>query len=99
LLQQELEETERQLSQLQSQQGENGALVVSPEQQAAIDEFVEKRIDIRKALRNVQHQLDKDINKLGSQLKFVNIAVSPLMLVFGLFLLFRIFQRRSFRGY
>ncbi|QHJ13506.1 hypothetical protein FX988_03767 [Paraglaciecola mesophila] len=81
ILQQQLDETESQLSQLQEQQGEGGALVISSQQQQAIDDFMEQKIQIRKSLREVRHQLDKDIENLGNLIKFVNIVVAPLLLV------------------
>ncbi|GAC14385.1 GldG family protein [Aliiglaciecola lipolytica] len=95
LLQQQLDETEQQLAQLQSQQGEGAGLVMLPEQQQAIDEFVEKRIEIRKALREVRHQLDKDIESLGNWLKFLNIAVAPILLMLILMLLARLLRTKS----
>lgn len=79
-LQQELEETEQQLSALQEQRdGDNGVLTLSAEQQAAIAAFQQKKIEIRKELRNVQHELDKDIEALGIRLKVLNIFVLPLL--------------------
>jgi ABC-type uncharacterized transport system involved in gliding motility auxiliary subunit len=94
VLQQQLEETEQQLLQLQSQQGEGGALVVTPEQQFAIDEFMQKKITIRKSLRDVRHQLDKDIESLGNWLKLINIALAPLLLILFLVLLRAIFRTK-----
>ncbi len=87
-LETELAETESQLSELQSGQG-GDALLLNAEQQKAIDEFMEKKIEIRKELREVRHQLDKDIEELGSQLKFINIIVMPILLVFALFMVQR----------
>ncbi len=95
ILQQQLEETDAQLAQLQSQQGEAGALLISEEQQDAVNEFLEKRTEIRKALRDVQHQLDKDIEQLGSWLKFLNIAAAPIVLVILLMLIVRLTRRVS----
>jgi ABC-type uncharacterized transport system involved in gliding motility auxiliary subunit len=92
ILQQQLEETEQQLLQLQNQQVEVGALVISPKQQLAIDEFMQKKANIRKSLRDVRHQLDKDIESLGNWLKLVNIAIAPLILTLLLALL-RVFFR------
>ena len=92
ILQQQLEETEQQLLQLQNQQVEVGALVISPKQQLAIDEFMQKKVNIRKSLRDVRHQLDKDIESLGNWLKLVNIAIAPLILTLLLALL-RVFFR------
>ncbi|QJR82058.1 ABC transporter [Alteromonas pelagimontana] len=94
-LQTELADTEAQLSQLQSHPGQSGALVVSAEQQAAIDDFVAKRVAIRKQLREVRYQLERDIDALGNWLKFVNIAAAPLLLVILLFGLSRLFRRKA----
>ena len=99
LLQQQLSETEAQLAQLQSQQGEGGALVVTPEQQAAIDNFMEQRIEIRKALRDVRYQLESDIDTLGNWLKLLNIAVAPLILALMLYFLTRLFRTKSSARY
>ncbi len=95
LLQQQLAETEAQLAQLQSQQDESGALVVTPEQQAAIDNFVDQRIEIRKALRDVRYQLDRDIDALGNWLKLLNIAVAPIVLALVLFFLARVLRTKA----
>jgi ABC-type uncharacterized transport system involved in gliding motility auxiliary subunit len=94
ILQLQLEETEQQLLQLQNQQVEGGALVISPEQQIAIDEFMQEKITIRKSLRDVRHQLDKDIEGLGNWLKLINIALAPLCLVLLLVLLRGIFRTK-----
>lgn len=91
-LEAELAETEQQLAEMQTSGGEDGLLVLNEEQQAAIDSFMDKKIQIRKELREVRHQLDKDIESLGSQLKLINIIIAPVLLVLGVFLL-----RRSFR--
>ena len=88
----ELAEAEQQLAELQTGSGEDGLMVLNEEQQKAIDGFVDRKIEIRKKLRDVRHQLDKDIESLGSQLKFINIIVAPILLVLCLFLV-----RRSFR--
>lgn len=92
ILQQQLDETEQQLLQLQSQQAESSALVITPDQQAAIDEFMQKKISIRKSLRDVRHQLDKDIESLGNWLKLINIAVAPLLLILLLLLVRALFR-------
>ena len=95
LLQQQLSETEAQLAQLQSQQGEAGSLVVTPEQQAAIDAFVDQRIEIRKELRDVRYQLKSDIDTLGNWLKLINVAIAPIVLAFILYLLTRLFRVKA----
>lgn len=94
ILQQQLDDTEQQLLELQNQQVEGGALVISPEQQLAIDEFMQKKVTIRKSLRDVRHQLDKDIESLGNWLKLINIALAPLILILFLALLRMIFRTK-----
>ena len=95
LLQLQLDETEQQLLQLQNQQGDADNLVLSPEQQLAVDEFMQKRITIRKSLRDVRHQLDKDIESLGNRLKLINIAAAPLFLILLLVILRKLFKTKS----
>jgi ABC-type uncharacterized transport system involved in gliding motility auxiliary subunit len=95
VLQQQLDETEQQLTQLQDFQGDSQSLIISPEQQQAIDAFIDKRLEIRKSLREVRHQLDKDIEHLGNQLKVANIVVAPLVLVVVLVLLRLLFRTRA----
>lgn len=95
ILQQQLDDTEQQLLQLQSQQEEGAGLVISVEQQQTIDNFMQKKIEIRKALREVRHQLDKDIEQLGNWLKFINIAAAPLILVLMLVFLSALLRTRS----
>ena len=79
-LQLELNETERQLSDLESQQESDGVLRLSDEQQAALARFQDEKLRIRKALRDVRHRLDQDIDQLGGQLKLLNIIVLPILL-------------------
>ncbi|MDN4504131.1 Gldg family protein [Alteromonadaceae bacterium BrNp21-10] len=95
LLQAQLQQTEQQLAELQGQQAEGGDLVINAQQQQAIEEFMQKKITIRKELREVRHQLAKDIENLGSVLKVLNIAVAPLLLVLILSLLARAMRKRS----
>ncbi len=89
-LQQQLSETEQRLGELQSTREDTGSLLLTDEQQAEIDRFIEQRAEIRKELRAVQHGLDEDIEALGTQLKILNIGLIPLLLTFGTgFLLWR----------
>jgi len=94
ILQQQLQETEQQLLQLQNKEVEDGTLLISPEQHLAIDEFIQKKISIRKSLRDVRHQLDKDIESLGNWLKLINIALAPTLLILLLVLLRGFFRTK-----
>jgi ABC-type uncharacterized transport system involved in gliding motility auxiliary subunit len=89
-LQSELADTERRLSELQSSREDTGNMLMTAEQQAEIDRFIEQRSSIRKELRAVQRGLDQDIERLGTILKFINIWLVPLLLIgFVLFALWR----------
>ena len=79
-LQARLTETEQQLTELQSAQGEGNLLVLTPEQEEALVQFQQEKLKIRKQLRDVRHQLDSDIEVLGSTLKFINIALIPILM-------------------
>lgn len=79
-LQNELAETERRLVELQSTREDSGNLLLSDEQQAEIDRFIDQRATIRKDLRAVQRNLDQDIETLGTRLKIINIGLVPLLL-------------------
>lgn len=92
-LEEELAQTEQQLNELQS--ASEDAFTLSPEQEKAVAEFNQKRIEIRQSLREVQFQLDKDIDALGNKLKLINIAIAPLLLVGLLWLGFRFLRRKS----
>jgi ABC-type uncharacterized transport system involved in gliding motility auxiliary subunit len=89
-LQRELEETERRLGDLQSSREDSGNILMTEEQQAEIDRFIDRRAEIRQELRAVQRGLDQDIERLGTILKSINIGLVPLLLtVFVLIALWR----------
>lgn len=79
-LQVQLAETERKMTELQSTSGGRSAFALNPEQEAALLEFQQEKLRIRKQLRDVRHQLNQDIEALGSRLKFLNIALVPILL-------------------
>ena len=78
-LQARLEETEQKIAQLQQEGGES-ALLLTEEQAAEIEKFRLEQIRTRKELRAVQHELQKNIERLGAQLKFINIGLIPLII-------------------
>ncbi len=90
-LQSELDETERRLHELQSSREDTGIILLSPEQQAEIDRFVDQRASIRQELRAVQRGLDRDIENLGTVLKIINISLVPLLLT--VFILIAVWRR------
>ncbi len=98
-LQMQLAETEAQLGQLEASRDEQNLISLSPEQEATLVQFQQEKLRIRKALRDVRHQLDQDIEMLGTTLKFVNIVLMPLLLTLGLLVLnyLRLYQSANRR--
>lgn len=79
-LQQQLKDTEEKLNALQASREDHSTLILSPEQEREIERFREQRIEIRHELRQVQRNLDQDIERLGNWLKVINIGLMPLLI-------------------
>ena len=79
-LQAKLAETEQKLVDLQKQRGDSSDLLLSPEQESELRKFQQEKYKVRKELRQVRHNLDLDIEKLGSKLKFINIGLVPIII-------------------
>ena len=95
-LEAELDEAERRLTELQQARGDTDLSVLTPEQEAELDRFMEQRIEIRRQLRQVRRDLDRDIEALGTRVKSVNIALMPVLVtVLALFMAWR--RRRNAR--
>jgi ABC-type uncharacterized transport system involved in gliding motility auxiliary subunit len=92
-LQQELAETERKLTELQAAKGEDDLLVLSSEQQDEVDRFLQRKLEIRQQLRQVQHDLRSDIERLGTRLKLFNIGLVPGLVMLAA-LVFAVRRRR-----
>lgn len=74
-----LEQTEGKLVELEeSRQGDDG-MVLTPAQQQELMEFRQERLRIRKDLRDVRHRLRRDIEALQDGIKFINIALVPIL--------------------
>ena len=80
-LQQKLRETEQKISQLQRQKTTDESTILSPEQAQEIQKFRDQRVKTRKELRSVQHELRKNIESLGTKLKFINIGLIPILII------------------
>lgn len=76
-LQQELQQTEQQLTLLQSKRNDKSALILTPAQQQEIERFEAEKLQIRKQLRAVQAGLVSAIDQLGTELKVIDIIVMP----------------------
>ena len=78
-LQSELQQTESKLTELQSKRNDQTSIMLSPEQEAELKRFTAEKTRVRKELRETQRGLDVDINRLGTRLKILNIAIAPLI--------------------
>ncbi|MBY6205326.1 Gldg family protein [Halomonas denitrificans] len=88
----ELREAEARLTELQQARGDTDLSILTPEQEAEIDRFMNQRLEIRRQLRQVRRELDSDIEALGSRVKLINIALMPVLVT--LFALFIAWRRR-----
>ncbi|MGH8040773.1 MAG: GldG family protein [Rudaea sp.] len=95
-LQQQLTDTEHKLTELQSGKAKGSELILSPAQQTELQSFLQKKVEIRKQLRQVQRDLDKDIDALGTRLKFVDIGLMPILITLAA-LAFAAWKRRRRR--
>ena len=93
-LQQELQQTEQQLTLLQSKRNDKSALILTPAQQAEIERFEAEKLQIRQRLRAVQAGLASDIDRLGTELKVINIIVMPAVFALAALLLAGLRRRR-----
>ncbi len=83
-LEQELADTRRRLDELQPAKGSQPS-TASTEQRREIEQFRQRQLAINKELRDVQHQLNAEIDRLGFRLKFINIVLVPMLVIaFGL---------------
>lgn len=94
-LEAELAETEQRLTELQQAQGNTDLSILTEEQEAEIDRFMDQRVEIRRQLRQVRRELDEDIEALGTRIKAVNIALMPVLVT--LFVLGMAWRRRRLR--
>jgi len=78
-LEQDLSDTQQKLNELQRGNTKNQRFILSPEQQAEINKFYQKKKQVNKELKDVRKQLRKDIDALENRLKWANIALMPLL--------------------
>jgi len=84
-LMERLQETQRRLSELQMARTDQQQMIISPEQAAEIENFRQIRFETQRELKQVRRNLRQDIERLGVQVKAVNLAAVPaLVAVFGL---------------
>lgn len=95
-LQAELSQTQKKLSELQASRRDKSSLLLDPAQQKEVQHFRDQQVQIRRQLRDVQHNLDRSIEQLGTRLKIIDIGLMPLALT--LFALLVVYVRRRRHG-
>jgi len=96
-LQRQLAELEQKLAGLQPVTADGQAPTLSRAQQTQLLQFQQQKLRTRRELRDVQHQLNADIERIGSRLKLINILAMPALVMLVAFLLWlrRRLQRRE----
>ena len=81
----ELQQTQQQLNELQSQKQGSQKFILSKDQEEAIRRFQQKQADVKRQLKQVRRNLTRDIERLGVRVKVLNIAGIPLLVtLFGI---------------
>lgn len=94
-LQADLEKLNARLLQIQGSNPPTNAKNPSVAKQADIAKYQKQKTQIRNELRQVQHQLNSDIENLIGRLKLINILLMPgLVAMFAFLLAFRAMLRR-----
>lgn len=81
-LEAKLQETQQKINQLQRERTDakgSAAFFLTPEQEAQVAKFRAEELETKKQLRQVKHSLRKDIDNLGTRLKFVNVGLMPIV--------------------
>ena len=79
-LQQKLVNAQDRLNELMSRESDQSDAILQTNQKRALEESRTEVVGIRTELRDVQRELRRDIERLESWMKFINIAAVPLLL-------------------
>ncbi len=81
-LEEELSEAQQKINELQStKKDQKQKYIMSPEQTRELEKFQEKQVEVRRRLKELRKQLRKDIDRLETRLKLVNILMMPFVVV------------------
>ncbi|MDA1100499.1 MAG: Gldg family protein [Proteobacteria bacterium] len=95
-LKENLEKSKSRIAELESRAQAGGGNLLTPEQRAEIQLVRAQVLKTRKQLRDVQHNLNQDIDGLETRLKFANVGLMPLAVavIAAILALFRLRRRR-----
>ncbi len=74
-----LQETQRELNELQRSKDPKQQFIISPEQQAALEKFRKQEAATKIELKKVRKELRAEIESLQNRIKWLNIAGMPLV--------------------
>ena len=96
-LEDELQKTTEKLQEMQKARGAaaKGALIMTPEQQAEIENFRKRAAETRKELKELRKNLRQDAESLVFWTKVANIALMPLLVVLAGLAVFFIRKRKQ----
>ncbi len=86
-LKRKLEDAERRLNELQKAKSAGSEELVTAEQRKEEEKVREEFVQTRRDLREVQNQLHRDIERLGTNLKLLNIGLVPVLVCIAAMLL------------
>ncbi|MFT6619177.1 MAG: ABC-type uncharacterized transport system involved in gliding motility auxiliary subunit [Limisphaerales bacterium] len=95
----ELQETQRNLNELQrAKEDQNQKFILSPEQKAELAKFRELQVETNRKLKDLRKDLRREIDGLQNSLKWKNILAMPVaVILFGLIIGFIKRQRTAAR--
>lgn len=92
-LESELADTKQRIDDLQPSKGARDASA-NTEQKHEVEQFLQRELEISRELREVQRQLNGDIDAMGTRIKVIDIVLLPMLIViFGLLYGWRRTQR------
>jgi ABC-type uncharacterized transport system involved in gliding motility auxiliary subunit len=96
-LEAELRQTEAKLTELQSNRADQNSLGLSADQERELQRFTAEKARVRRELRETEHGLNVDIDRLNAWIKVLNMAIAPLLVCAAgaLMLIWRRRRRRS----
>lgn len=80
-LEEDLRKTQQKLNEMQRSKDDNQKQFLSQEQKDTLEEFYKKRAETREELKRLRRDARKDVESFKNKLKFVNIALMPILVV------------------
>jgi len=93
-LEDKLRDAQQSLEDLERRRDGDTSMLLTPEQEELIEKYRQEEIETRKQLRATRHKMTKDIERLGTRLKILHVAVIPLLVLGGGFALWSFVRRQ-----